>query len=61
MTREEKIALKKADAREKFALRNGKKSVKRKDRKILWIFTYSSMNYPGNTATYSLTERRWVG
>jgi len=33
MTREEKIALKRADAREKFALRNGKKSVKRKDKK----------------------------
>lgn len=61
MTREEKVALKKADAREKFALRNGKKSVKRKDRKILWIFTYSNMNFSGNTATYNLTERRWIG
>lgn len=60
MTREEKIALKKADAREKFALRNGKKSVKRIKGKSLWIFTYSSMTYPGNTATYSLSERRWV-
>lgn len=60
---EEDRAYEKGGYRERYAMRRGKRYIRKNGNHIWWVFKYSTTEafQDANGATYDVTEWRWIG